>query len=152
MTKIRREEDGAVAVEFVVVMILLFTILFGVIEFGITLNKYQMYVGAAREGARYDAVRCQPDGSCTNALIQQRTLNSVGCTAPCAVGDYFFPGTPASSISTDGGGTWTANKFCDSTTAGNEVKVSWEQHFSIQVPFVPDLSFNKTVEGVFRCE
>lgn len=127
-------EDGAVAVEFAVIMILLFMILFGVIEFGITLSKYEVYIGAAREGARYAAVRCKPESSsgCTNALIETRVKNSAA--------GYSLSNDP------------TASTVCGDANAGSEVTVSWNQHFSIQIPFVPDLSFDKDVKGVFRCE
>jgi Flp pilus assembly protein TadG len=128
------KEEGAVAVEFAVIMILLFMILFGIIEFGITLSKYEVYIGAAREGARYAAVRCKPESSsgCTNALIVTRVKNSAA-------------GYPLSNDP-------TANKVCGDENAGSEVTVLWNQHFSIQIPFVPDLSFDKDVKGVFRCE
>ena len=140
----RRGEEGAVAVEFAVILVLLSMILFGIIEFGITLSKYEMYVGAAREGARYAAVRCKPESSngCTDSLVLTRTFNSMACAQPCTPPDVFYPGTP------------TASKVCssDANVVGTEVSVGWVQHFSIQIPFVPDLSFDKEVKGVFRCE
>jgi Flp pilus assembly protein TadG len=143
------KEDGAVAVEFAIVMILLFMILFGVIEFGITLSRYQMYVGAAREGSRYAAVRCKPeaaqDCSSNPSLIIQRMKDSMGCGS-CANSDVFFPGTPTEMVN------GTPGQYCNDPNAGKEVAVTWTQHFSIQIPFVPDLSFNKDVKGVFRCE
>jgi Flp pilus assembly protein TadG len=142
--RMRRGEEGAVAVEFAVILVLLSMILFGIIEFGITLSKYEMYVGAAREGARYAAVRCKPDSSsgCTDALVLTRTFNAMACPQPCTPADVFTPGTP------------TASKVCssDPNIVGSEVAVSWIQHFSIRIPFVPDLSFDKEVKGVFRCE
>jgi Flp pilus assembly protein TadG len=121
-------------VEFAVIMILLFMILFGVIEFGITLSKYEVYIGAAREGSRYAAVRCKPESStgCTNALIVTRVTNSAA--------GYPLTNPPA------------ADKVCGDANAGSEVTVQWNQHFSIQIPFVPDLSFDHDVKGVFRCE
>jgi Flp pilus assembly protein TadG len=134
MIKRVHKENGAVAVEFAIIMILLFMILFGVIEFGITLSKYEVYVGAAREGARYAAVRCKPESStgCTDALIGVRVRNSAA--------GYPLSNDPAS------------DKACGDTNAGSEVTVQWNQHFSIQIPFVPDLSFDHDVKGVFRCE
>src|SRR6266498_4581775 len=70
------EERGAVAVEFAIIMIPLLIIVFGAIEFGIAFSKVNVYTGAAREGARYAAVRCSPNLSCTNALIAQRVADS----------------------------------------------------------------------------
>ena len=122
------------AVEFAIIMILLFMILFGIIEFGITLSKYEVYLGAAREGARYAAVRCKPESSsgCTNTLIATRVQN--------AATGYSLSNAP------------TADKNCSDQTTGAEVTVLWNQHFSLRIPFVPDLSFDKDVKGVFRCE
>jgi Flp pilus assembly protein TadG len=129
-----RKEEGAVAVEFAVIMILLSMILFGIIEFGITLSKYEVYLGAAREGARYAAVRCKPESSsgCTNTLIATRVQN--------AATGYSLSNAP------------TADKNCGDLNTGSEVTVLWNQHFSLRIPFVPDLSFDKDVKGVFRCE
>jgi Flp pilus assembly protein TadG len=49
---LRRDERGASAVEFAIVAALLFLILFGIIEFGITFNRVQGLNSAGREGAR----------------------------------------------------------------------------------------------------
>jgi len=129
-----RDEEGAAAVEFAIIMTLLFTILFGIVELGITLSKYQSFLGAAREGARYAAVRCAPDSStvCDDTLI----ANRVTLTAGYPIG----PGSPTEDI------------VCSVTTRGEPVTVSWSQHFRISIPFVPDLSFDKDMKGVFRCE
>jgi Flp pilus assembly protein TadG len=115
-------------------MTLLFTILFGIVEFGITFSKYQSFLGAAREGARYAAVRCAPDSStvCDDALI----ANRVTLTSVYTIG----PGSPTEDI------------VCSDTTRGDPVTVTWSQHFTISIPFVPDLSFDKDMKGVFRCE
>ncbi len=126
------------AVEFAVIMILLFMILFGVIEFGITLSKYEVYIGAAREGARYAAVRCKPDSS-TGCGTSQPDPLIVARVEDSAAG-YALSNDP------------TADTVCGDSNAGSEVTVSWNQHFSIQIPFVPDLSFDHDVKGVFRCE
>ena len=47
-----RDERGASAVEFAIIASLLFLILFGTIQFGITFNRYQSLQAAGREGAR----------------------------------------------------------------------------------------------------
>ena len=44
------DEEGAAAVEFALVAILLFSVLFAIINFGLVLHRYQVYEGAAREG------------------------------------------------------------------------------------------------------
>jgi Flp pilus assembly protein TadG len=126
-----------VAVEFVLLLPVLLVILFGIISFGIAFWKMEIYVSAAREGARYAAVRCAPDSStgCSNALIATKVQTA-------AVGYPITPGSPS------------ANIVCDAATAasGQSVTVSWLQHITIQIPFLPDLSRDVTVKGVFRCE
>lgn len=126
------------AVEFAVIMILLFMILFGVIEFGITLSRYEVYIGAAREGARYAAVRCKPESSTGCGTSQPDPLIVARVTSSAA--GYPLTNDPV------------ADNVCGNASAGDEVTVSWNQHFSIQIPFVPDLSFDHIVKGVFRCE
>ena len=129
-------EQGAAAVEFAIICVLLLIIVFGAIEFGIAFSKVNVYTGAAREGARYAAVRCSPNLSCTNALIAQRVTDS-------AVGYPIGPGSP------------TADVQCSDTNVGAEVTVSWNQNITVNIPFVPGLNpktFTRHVKAVFRCE
>jgi Flp pilus assembly protein TadG len=131
-------EDGVAAVEFALVVTLLLVIVIGIIEFGIAFSQLNVYTGAAREGARYAAVRCAPDTTtgCTNALIAARVSSS-------AVGYTIGPGSP------------TASTTCTTSNIGQPVTVSWNQNFHIDIPFIPGLAnatFTKTITGVFRCE
>src|SRR5438093_9331803 len=121
MTRIQRmsrREEGAVAVEFAIVAPVLILILFAIIEFGIMFSKYEVYVGAAREGARYAAVRCTPDSTtgCTAGLIQTKVNNA-------SAGYLIGPGVPSE------------DKVCSGATVGQSVKVSWTQNIAISIPF-----------------
>ncbi len=130
------QEEGAAAVEFAIISVLLLTLVFGLIEFGIAYSKVNVYTGAAREGARFAAVRCYPNPSCTNTLIAQRVTDA-------AVGYPIGPGSPS------------ADKVCSSATLGQEVTVSWNQDITVNIPFVPGLNpatFTRNVKAVFRCE
>jgi len=138
MTRIQRtlrREEGAVAVEFAIVAPVLILILFAIIEFGVALSRYEVYVGAAREGARYAAVRCQPDSTsgCTSGLITTRVQNA-------SVGYSLGPGSPAASVT------------CSPTTVGQPVTVQWEQDITISVPFWKVITLTPTIKAVFRCE
>lgn len=53
---VRHREDGAAAVEFALVAMLFFTLLFGAIQFGYTFFEYISVAHAAREGARWAAL------------------------------------------------------------------------------------------------
>jgi len=133
-----KEEGGVAAVEFAIVMTLLFIILFGIVQFGIAFSKVNVYTGAAREGARYAAVRCQPDSStgCTNALIAAKVTAA-------AVGYAIGPGSPTEDVA------------CSDSTIGQSVTVIWSQDIPVNIPFVPGLNpatYTRTVKGVFRCE
>jgi Flp pilus assembly protein TadG len=71
------DERGATLVEFALVLIIFMTILFGIVGFGHALYAYHFVSHAAREAARYAAVRgstCGNDGSCA-------TTNSASGTA-----------------------------------------------------------------------
>jgi Flp pilus assembly protein TadG len=126
-----------VAVEFALISILLLTIMLGVIQFGIALSKLEVYVSAAREGARYAAVHCAPDDPCDNDKIAARVQNA-------AIGYTIGPGAV------------TASGTCgDTIPLGDPVTVSWTQNIEINIPFVPGmnpLTVTRDIEGVFRCE
>src|SRR5919197_3812793 len=52
----RSRDEGVAAVEFALILPVLALILFGVLEFGRVWSQYQVFQGAAREGARCAAV------------------------------------------------------------------------------------------------
>jgi len=51
-----KDQNGATAVEFALILPLLVLLLFGIIEFGLILYNKQIITNAAREGARYGVV------------------------------------------------------------------------------------------------
>jgi len=122
-----RREEGAAAVEFALILTVLVMILFGIIEFGRAYSSLEIYVSAAREGARVAAVRGSPEE--VNSRINQ-----------AVVGYPIGPGSP------------TLDHTCTEDTVGQPVTVSWTQAVPIQIPFLPDLSQQVSVEAVFRCE
>jgi len=64
----RRSDIGAAAVEFALVALLLFALIFGIIAFGFALFNQQGAVQAAREAARKASVGVSDTGSCQTAL------------------------------------------------------------------------------------
>jgi Flp pilus assembly protein TadG len=127
-----RGQRGAAAVEFAIVLPILVVILFGITAFGIAFSRFVTYISAAREGARYAAVHCQPDAAtCTQPLITARVTTAANG----------YPITP---------GPVTATPV--NCTPGQSVTVSWPQTIPIQIPLLPDLSQTVTISGVFRCE
>ncbi len=122
----RRAEDGAAAVEFAIIVSLLFTVLFGIVEFGRIFNELEVLNSAAREGARVAAVRGNAD--------------EVADAVTTAAQPYDLHETPA------------ADKVCDDTTSGQSVTVAWDQNFQISVGLLPDFDRSLEIRGVFRCE
>jgi Flp pilus assembly protein TadG len=72
----RNKRKAAVVVETAVVLPLLLTILFGIIEFGWTFMVYQSIVNAAREGCRVAVLEGSTDSEISNRVKQY--MNMVG--------------------------------------------------------------------------
>jgi Flp pilus assembly protein TadG len=71
-----RDERGAAMVEFAFVAVILFTLVFGIIDFGRAIFLYNNLTNAAREGARFAAV--QFPNPCTSATaIKTRTADRI---------------------------------------------------------------------------
>lgn len=57
---ITRNQNGATAVEFAIILPVLILVLFGIIEFGLVLFNKQIITNASREGARFGIVNRDP--------------------------------------------------------------------------------------------
>lgn len=142
----RRSDDGAAAVEFALISILLFLLLFGIIEFGIGFFTQQGAAAAAREGARRAAVgavkTCSGGADATDLTAITQTA------AGSAAGSFSAPtmtvteATPPDGILGDAGDT-----------------VSVTIHYKIALPFVsafvpgvPSSLDNLTQTGTARVE
>jgi hypothetical protein len=132
----RRSESGAAAVEFALVLGILLTIVFGIVEFGQFYSQYEVYISAAREGARTASVR--------------GTVSDITNRVDDATGPYTRNGGITVSLEGGGGG----DPRCDGTpaTIGKKVTVSWPQTFSLNLPLVPPINKTLTISGVFACE
>jgi Flp pilus assembly protein TadG len=148
-----RKEDGAVAVEFALLLPLMVTILFATTTVGLNFSKLEGYESAAREGARYAAVNCQPRRSgdptttpCTKDMIV-RAINEASTnpavTATALTVTILDPATGVTSTDMD----------C-SKHRGAPITVSWQQSFDFQTyPLNISLGTRiRTIKGVFRCE
>lgn len=69
----RRDESGAAAVEFALVSVLLFTLLFGILQYGLYFWSLQTGSSAAKEAARRASV-----GDCTDAELKALVANRLG--------------------------------------------------------------------------
>jgi Flp pilus assembly protein TadG len=127
-----------VAVEFAIVLPLLLLIVVGAIEFGRVYSQFQVFNGAAREGARCAAVKATPYSDC---VVQDRIDGAAAPYTPdenasVTVGD---PAAPLSLV-------------CNDSTVGEPVRVAWEQDFNLGIPFWGDVTLTRDIEATFRCE
>ncbi len=92
-------EDGAAAVEFALVAVPLFLLVFGIIDFGFGFHAWDGTSNAAREGARLGAV--QPDVAAIESRVRTTAsfLNQSKLTVviTCARGAGAFGSCPSSS-------------------------------------------------------
>lgn len=68
IARTRQHDDGAAAVEFALIAVIFFTLIFGAIQFGYTFFEYISVTHAAREGARWAALGAHAD------VVQARAL------------------------------------------------------------------------------
>jgi Flp pilus assembly protein TadG len=134
-------ERGAVAVEFALILPVLVLLVFGAIEFGRVLSQYQVFQGAAREGARCAAVQ---DGEAAVGL----PVCDVRERIESATGSYTASLSTLSVEVDDGNGS----PYVCSGRRGENVHVSWTQPLDVTIPFWRDTTITTTIEGVFRCE
>jgi Flp pilus assembly pilin Flp len=115
-----RAQRGAVAVEFALIMPVLVLLVVGTIEFGRVWSQYQVFNGAAREGARCAAVKAGGFATCD---IQGRIVSAAG---------PYANDLPASRPVTINGVSAPAG--CTNATRGQDVRVSWVQPLRINIP------------------
>ena len=126
-------EEGVAAVEFALILPVLALLLFGTLEFGRVWSQYQLYQGAAREGARCAAVKIDSDCVIEDEITQAAEPFTVN--KPVDVKIIGGPSGP-----------------CTTSTIGQDVQVSWQQNLEVNIPFWNDVTLTPTVKAVFRCE
>jgi len=138
-SRLHKDQTGAAAVEFAIVVSVLVILVFGVLEFGLNFWQVQNLRAATREGARAAAVRGTP------TQVSDAMVNASSESLPS--GFTGFTLSPATG--------------CTSQTVGQEVTVtiqnatlssSVREAFTIDIPFVPAFTTDPTLSGTFRCE
>lgn len=128
-------QEGVAAVEFAIILPVLALILFGVLEFGRVWSQYQLFQGAAREGARCAAVASTSD-----------------CVPATEVENAAQPFTPDPPISVSLAGGSARPDGCLAEDQGQDVQVSWDQPLQINIPFWDNVTVTANIKAVFRCE
>lgn len=141
MARRSRDERGAAAVEFALVAPLLLFIVFGIIDFGVVFAQNLAINNAAREGARFGAVRgndCSEITAKVQASSESLALSSV----------------PASAVVIGPG--CGADGPCTGSAEGDRVKVTVTHKTQLLVPLPLPGDWAKemtlTGHGEFRCE
>jgi Flp pilus assembly protein TadG len=141
-------EDGAAAVEFAIVTVLLLLIVFGILEYGRIYSQIEVLNGAAREGARVGAVQ-GTRSDITNAVMASAgpysdqisnvtvtAKSESGATAPAAQDPPCQDSSSAPAVVTQGG----------------TITVTFDYQAKVNVGLLPPLNETVSIEGVFRCE
>ena len=117
-----RGDDGAIAVEFVLILPVLLMLMFGVIQFGRAYNAKVVLTGAVREGARVLALGTDDP--------ETVTIDAAAGLDPAAI-----------TVTTSG----------DPCTAGDPATVTASYPFEINIPFWGNPTVNIEASGVMRC-
>jgi Flp pilus assembly protein TadG len=95
-----REENGGSLVELAIVVVLLFVIVFGIIEFGILLYDKAVITNASREGARagivFDPGFRNDDGTVNDSVVRGWVTNIV--TGYCSANLFSFGSGDAPAV------------------------------------------------------
>ena len=145
-----REEGGAAAVEFALIVGVLSLLVFGMMEYGLFFLQSQSLRAGAREGARHAAVGAN--------LTEVKQVVSDGSAGALPAG------SSAVSMDVVGSTQTTCTTSAADDTQGKEVEVTIDttnygnlpnavvQAFQIDVPFLPHVDIHPDIKGNFRCE
>ncbi|MGH9165359.1 MAG: TadE/TadG family type IV pilus assembly protein, partial [Acidimicrobiales bacterium] len=120
----RRDQRGAAAVEFALVLPLLLILVFGIVEFGRAYSAKISLTAAAREGARLLAL----DG--TAAAVQARVKDSAPSLNPALI---------------------SFNAITSPCTPGNLVEVQASYPLAWDIPMLGSGTWTLVGRGVMRC-
>lgn len=146
-----RSEQGSSIVEFAMVAVILFTVVFGVMAIGLALYSYNVVSEAAREGTRFAIVR---GASCTG-FPSACPAATDGTDTQTYIRSLGFPGINPNNLhavsvysATTAGTTCSPSTLCNNP--GNQVQVTVTYTFPVVIPFVPaqTLSMSNTAEMV----
>jgi Flp pilus assembly protein TadG len=103
------EERGAALVEFALALPLLLVVLAGIVDFGMTFQRYELLANAAREGARMATLPGYNDQNAVDARVRAYVAAGLGTTTT-TLGTSMPPGSVTLANTTltiplPGGGT-----------------------------------------------
>lgn len=145
--------EGASAVEFAIILIPLFLVIFGGIEFGMAFWRTQTMEAGAREGARLGAVEATVDqivaragdalsGAVSPSDVQMRVERLSDAAPPAVLAAW------TSSSSDVPCGVPAA----DAVRVHLKILPDLQDEYGVQIPFGPTRHLSHEATGVFRCE
>jgi len=127
--RIIKNEKGANAVEFAIILPILIMLVFGIFQFGIAYNNYITITHAAREGARLAAVDLDPyDHDPLKDIIIERAY-----PIPITRDDITISHPPDPKI-------------------GDPVEVEITYNITVEIPLVGSWDIPLTSKGIMRLE
>lgn len=159
-----RDERGSELVEFSLSILLLFAMLFGILDLSRAMYSYEFMSYAAQEGARFAIVRGNDwSSSCSTAappgFVMKYSCIASGTDVTNYIKSLALPGISQSNVSvstTWPGTTPDCTKNCSACATTNSqgclVKVTVSYTFSFFAPFLPKsaLSFSGTSQKVIQ--
>lgn len=146
MPRRRRDDSGAAAVEFALVMPIFFGIVFAIIAYGMVFAQSLSLSNAARQAARSGVI----EGTTCDQI---RTLAKDSSATLGMAGDDVEP--PVIELGLAEGSTSPAcsgeDPPCNGRDPGTNIYVTLTYHVTPIVPFVP-VPDTLTGTGVYRCE
>jgi len=118
----RRNQDGQSLVEFALSSILFFTVVFGIVQFGLAVWQYNTVSNLAQEGARWASVRGSSSSMPATAAELQAFVESRSTGFPVTV-----TATPANPSAAPPGGL---------------ISVQVTSSFNMATPLIPAASMN----------
>jgi len=130
-----RDEHGAAAVEFALVLPILILLVFGIVQFSIMYNAQQGLHAAAREGARLGALP-----QTTQSDIVAHVEDALDGVGGIDVDDIDITITPDNT------------RPCDLQPSGTPVVVTVESPATLDIPLWGVSTGTLTGKGEFKCE
>lgn len=148
MTQRRRDDRGAAAVEFALVVPILLVIVFGIIAYGFVFAQSLSLSNSARQAARSGVIEGTTcDQIVTLATDSADTLGMDGADTTVVV----KRGASAASAITFACAKSSSVQPCKTQNAGTNVYVTLSYAAEPVVPFIP-VPDTLTGTGVYRCE
>ncbi|HET7387892.1 MAG TPA: TadE/TadG family type IV pilus assembly protein [Nocardioidaceae bacterium] len=147
------QESGAAAVEFAIIMPILFSLVFGIIGFGMIFAQQLSLGNGARQGSRFGVV----DGhSCQDVVDETQNASETVNMSASDVDVTMKLGTSESSASPicANAATMSTDEPCETSADGDNLYVYAAYESPVTVPLLPmkGPTFHLQSVGVFRCE